>query len=1452
MESVTSTFAPPSCTGTRTKPLYIGSVKANVGHGEAVSGVTAVIKAILMMQNHIIPPHCGIKGIRNQGFPKDLDQRKVNIALAPTKFLAQGGPRRIFVNNFSAAGGNTAMLLEDAPSRAGPSEDPRSHLVVAVSAKSKTALSANVRNLVQHISRSPDIRLADLSYTTTARRIQHRYRVAFACDSVSKAVEVLTSSIDAAIEPVSSTKPVVAFAYTGQGSHYSALAKQMFELSSVFKANLISLNEISMGLGYPSFLPLVEDTVDAIHLSPLVLQLGLTSIQIALTRWWSSVGVKANIVTGHSLGEYAALNAAGVLSAFDTIYLVGERAKLLQEKCAPGTHAMLAVKSPVNEIEGYLLDLPDVEFACFNGPSETVMAGPNNDIDVLASELDSKDVKCTKLNTSFAFHSAQIDPILDDFKKVTKQVRFNRPEIPVISPLLAKVLMEGENFHETYLSKHARDPVNFSGGLIAAQQAQLVNERTVWVELGPHPVCSAFLRTQFGRNAATVPTLRRSVSPYQSIAEGLSALHVVGLDIGWHDYHRDFMQSVRMLDLPVYAWDNKTYWIQYSGDWNLRKGELAAGNPMPQPETSKLSTTSVQKIVSEWVDETRATVVVESNISEPRLAAAISGHMVNGTALCPSSLYADMAMTLGDYIQSLIQPVTADKDIDVGDMEVFKPFIMDDAVRKDQILRLTASAPFGGNEGSLLFSSGSGKSEVQHAKCNFIYGSKSQCLSRWQRQSYLIDERINHLERAASSGQAHRMLRGIAYKLFGAFVEYDYKYQGMEEVILDSPHLEATAKIQFQTSESDGDFFCNPYWIDSVCHLAGFVVNANDTFDLSKQVYVSHGWQSMRFAESLVREKTYRSYVKMQPMSDNVMAGDVYVLDGRRIIGLCESLKFQCIPRSLLNTFLPPKGAKATGQSGTGTSTKASVGQAKKDSKQAVPKPNGQVITQQEPSVIQKVLNIIASEVDVPMAELADPVNLSDLGVDSLMSISISGRVREELAIEMQSTIFTDYPTIDAVKKFLTVNVLGHGTPQSVKDDSYPTSAGSDESDDLSSNNESISTQLTPPESPCDPGNHQTLSALLRQTVAEGMDIELPELMSIEDLSSNGLDSLMALTLLGTLREKTDLVLPNDFFSENHSIRAMELALDIAPSQPSERRQPIPGVRMSPVAAMKPDASDLSHETPTGISQNAPGSRVNASSVLLQGNLKKATKQLWLIPDGGGAPTSYNFPENIAPSIAVWGLISPFLKTPDDFVIGVDGIATMYLTEMRRRQPQGPYHIGGWSAGGVISYEATQQLIAAGDIVETLLLIDTPPPSIIEPLPSSLHRFFGSIGLLGEGDGALEKLPPWLLPHFAASVQALATYKAKPLPSRYCPIVWCMWCEDGVCKTPSDPRPFPYPFGHAQWLLENRTDFGPNEWVELLDEKTMRIEHMEGNHFTMMREPRVGRVIEFLRRALAS
>lgn len=339
MQSVSSVFAPPHRRRRPDQPLYLGAVKANIGHGEAASGICAMIKVLLMLQKNTIPPHCGIKGTINKGFPKDLRERNVNIALEKTPFSRPaGGSRFVFLNNFSAAGGNTALLLEDGPEKKpGGTPDSRSTSVVTVSAKSLASFKNTVQRLKTYVDRNEDIDLPSLSYTSTARRLHHNYRAAFAVTDLAQVSAALAAMKDKPHDPISRVAPQVAFAFTGQGSQYSGLGKLLFKTSRQFRSDLEQFDHISRSQGFPSFMGLVDGSKDIQTLSPVAVQLGMTCVQIALVHLWASWGVHPSIVIGHSLGEYAALNAAGVLSIADTIYLVGKRATLLETDCTIGT-----------------------------------------------------------------------------------------------------------------------------------------------------------------------------------------------------------------------------------------------------------------------------------------------------------------------------------------------------------------------------------------------------------------------------------------------------------------------------------------------------------------------------------------------------------------------------------------------------------------------------------------------------------------------------------------------------------------------------------------------------------------------------------------------------------------------------------------------------------------------------------------------------------------------------------------------------------------------------------------------------------------------------------------------------------------------------------------------------------------------------------------------------------
>ena len=357
----------------------------------------------------------------------------------------------------------------------------------------------------------------------------------------------------------------------------------------------------------------------------------------------------------------------------------------------------------------------------------------------------------------------------------------------------------------------------------------------------------------------------------------------------------------------------------------------------------------------------------------------------------------------------------------------------------------------------------------------------------------------------------------------------------------------------------------------------------------------------------------------------------------------------------------------------------------------------------------------------------------------------------------------------------------------------------------------------------------------IRQVIAQEMEMDLAEITETTDLSNLGMDSLMALTVLGKLREEYEIDLDPSILADNPSLGHLRKALGLDAPKPA----PAPAQKqevVARVAAVAPPAPAIEV-----VVQMPP-----ATSVLLQGNPKTATKNLFLFPDGSGSATSYvSIPAIDSKNLAVYGLNCPFMKDPTNYTCGIEGVSKLYLEEVMRRQPVGPYILGGWSAGGVVAYEVTRQLSDLAKrypdrkyYVEKLILIDSPCPIRLEPLPARLHHFFDEIGLLGTGTG---KTPNWLLPHFEYSIKALTAYRPeqKTLHDFNAPPTLLIWATDGVCGKPGDPRPPPQADDpkSMKWLLENRKDFGPNGWDTLLGAENCTMVKVVGNHFTMMKPP---------------
>ena len=669
----------------------MGAVKSNIGHGEAAAGIASLIKVLLMYRNNIIPRHIGIRTTMNPVVAGHIANRNAGVLSEDRPWVPASAFKKRYsiVNSFGAHGGNTTLLLEDALPQHTDRDESSSRQIVAsnevvcISAKSKASLRANVRALLSYLDTHKDTKLRDVAYTTCARRIHHHIRIATSVSStvqLQSFLQVAADDLDAHAKHVrAATEKTVMFAFSGQGSLYHGAAAQLFERTPRFRDQVLQLDRIVRRLGFPSVLAVVagnaasigsarfpqresspssgnEADHDVVALSddsgantpsktpevdsPLLNQLALVVIQIALVQYYGLLGINPTAVIGHSLGEYAALVAAGVLSVADALFLVGKRAELMLTLCQRDTHAMLSVRGASVERIQELCRKGEKQYyfevSCLNGLTEVVVAGLCEDIASLRDMLQGNGLKCVVLDLPFAFHSKQMSPILDEFENAARYVTFKAPKIPVVSPLLGQVVSEGHVISGQYLARATREPVNFVAALDAALPGGVVSDKTAWIDIGPHPVCTSFASIYYGRAATqTFASLRRADDALSTLTGSLAALHCLGLPVAWNEYFDLSEAPARLLHLDTYQWNYKNYWIQYEGSWTLDKAHARqiSNNSNKPALISSFFTSSVQQIISEEYGENVGQIKAISDLNHPDLRGAADGHRLNGRSV---------------------------------------------------------------------------------------------------------------------------------------------------------------------------------------------------------------------------------------------------------------------------------------------------------------------------------------------------------------------------------------------------------------------------------------------------------------------------------------------------------------------------------------------------------------------------------------------------------------------------------------------------------------------------------------------------------------------------------------------------------------------------------------------------------------------------------------------------
>ncbi|HBL10886.1 MAG TPA: short-chain dehydrogenase [Cyanobacteria bacterium UBA11162] len=639
------------------QPCWLGSVKTNIGHLEAAAGVTGIIKVVLSLQHQEIPPHLHFKQLN------PLISLEGTTFSIPTQCQPWSVKRRLAgISGFGFGGTNCHVILEEAPSgergdgemgRWGDGEmgkrknkNPKSKIqnpkskerpfhILTLSAKSEKALRELAQRYADFLVSHPEVSLADICFTANTGRSHFDYRLAVVADSTAQLQEQL-EAFATGKETVGLVRgqldgtddPNIAFLFTGQGSQYIGMGRQLYETQPIFRQVLNRCDQILrpyleqplLDVLYPepgssSITPrdtspptpllrgkgsntlggLSQSDPNTLETSSLLDQTAYTqpalfALEYALFQLWKSWGIEPSIVMGHSVGEYTAACVAGVFSLEEGLKLIAERARLMQ--ALPQDGEMVAVFASESKVQAVIQPYAqDVSIAAINGLQSIVISGKREVVESAIATLKAEGIKTKKLTVSHAFHSPLMEPMLAAFRQVAASTAYSVPKIKFISNVSGK-LATHEVTNPEYWCRHVRLPVKFAASMATLQQ----QDCQLFVEIGPKPILLGMGRHCIPEDTGIwLPSLYPGRNDWQQLLQSLGALYVRGVAVDWGSFDQDYPR--RRLQLPTYPFQRQRYWVEFPENGHSKVAPLSLedtqtplANLLAQGDTQELAT----------------------------------------------------------------------------------------------------------------------------------------------------------------------------------------------------------------------------------------------------------------------------------------------------------------------------------------------------------------------------------------------------------------------------------------------------------------------------------------------------------------------------------------------------------------------------------------------------------------------------------------------------------------------------------------------------------------------------------------------------------------------------------------------------------------------------------------------------------------------------------------------
>ena len=648
------------------QPLLVGSVKTNVGHLESAAGIAGLIKAVLVMQRGVIPKHLHFSDPNPSVDWNDLPLQVTSSMMdLPDR---DGRPRLAGVNSFGISGTNAHIVVEEyqaadttpyarhrvvgagqtvtvSPTEAtadAPQPEQayqaREIRLLPLSAKSEPALrDLAVRYLAWLDEQAeefpgedelPARLLADTAWTASVGRCHFDCRAGLIFDNAGQLRERLAALAETGLEATPRAAARVAFAYTGQGSQWAGMGRDLYEREPVARAVFDRCEEVFLLERGTSLLDVMFGRAGEGQLSDTAWeQPALYALECALASLWSSVGIRPDVVLGHSVGEIAAARTAGVFSLEDGMRFACTRGTLLSETA---TGAMAAIFAPPDRVASAVEAANaasagvGVNISADNGLHQ-VVSGPVADVETLSGRLESEGIRVRRLNTTRAFHSALVEPALDALEASLERVTVQPPQVTVVSNLTGQAVEDGQLLDGAYWRRHAREPVAFASGARALADLGV----DLILEIGPRSVLAPMAASAWPESASA-PVVLSSIRPAPadspagtgSFAEAVAAAYQAGLPIRFEGLFA--AETRRRIAVPGYPFQRERYWLRAPKQRRSAEGHPLLGLRRESASGEITYETELFSSDPDWLDD----------------------HRVFERVIAPGALYGAMAASL--------------------------------------------------------------------------------------------------------------------------------------------------------------------------------------------------------------------------------------------------------------------------------------------------------------------------------------------------------------------------------------------------------------------------------------------------------------------------------------------------------------------------------------------------------------------------------------------------------------------------------------------------------------------------------------------------------------------------------------------------------------------------------------------------------------------------------------